>query len=393
MRPARATRARAPGTATEPEPYAAGRRRGARGDGPYEGDRPALQQEAARLQREDPVLAEAVLQGDRRPSRLLAADHRAAEARCATSSTTRSGLGRDLGHGLAASSRAGSDPGSTGAFGMTIRYDPHVFTTTRRNAVPARPVGPVRTPRPPPPRARARTPRPRRPGPAAGPAPRASATGTASGPAWGSPDSSTRSPQKTTSGAPARGRRDEHRQVVRRCAPGPTFASSTCRPPPRSSVDSPGHQVLRAGPAASAASAASRAASAVAYRVRAQLLAVRGRAARPRPPRRTPRAPANAAAPEDMVEVRVGEREMRHPATARAAPAASRTQPRALRAGSTPRRSEDAAVAHAPAPTVASQHGQPAPADPGCELLPARRPRQPRPVRDVFPTSPSIRRR
>ena len=109
--PGRAPRGRRPSR----RPYGWGEP-GAAAGGADQGHHPALQQEAARLQREHPVLAEAVLQGDRRPSGLLAADHRAAEAG-----------GRLLDHQVRArraprarawaSSTAGSGRGSTGAFG------------------------------------------------------------------------------------------------------------------------------------------------------------------------------------------------------------------------------------------------------------------------------------
>ena len=204
--------------------------------------------------------------------------------------------------------------------------------TTRRNAPPARPVGPGRTPRPPPRRAPARTARPRRPAPAAGPARPATCAGTASGPACGSPDSSTRSPQKTTSGGR---RRHQDREVVARCARGRHWRAG---PAAAAQVERrlAGDRVLRAATRTSTASAASRrpspcrtASPRSSSRPRAEQLVQADRAEH--------LGPGEGRGAQDMVEVRVGERDMRHRPPGRApAPArAARRPPRSVEPVST----------------------------------------------------------
>ncbi len=133
--------------------------------------------------------------------------------------------------------------------------------------------------------------------------------GTASGPAWGSPDSSTRSPQNATVGRPAprpRGRG--------RCGPRPSRTSRTSSDA-AGQLETPGapHVVPGSAPRVSAASSAARASSPAPYRVRVQLLAPvlvhLGRAARDEDLRARERRRA-----EDMVEWGVGEREEVHTA-------------------------------------------------------------------------------
>jgi hypothetical protein len=252
--------------------------------------------------------------------------------------------------------------------------------TTRRNAVPARPVGPVRSRRPPPPRGRARTPRPRPPRASSRSRAAGQREGTASGPAWGSPDSSTRSPQKTISGEPVAGPLGSPRSLRTRTArswpvwPGPTFASRTRTPPPRSSVHSPetrcrGRTRRSAASAASPGSAPLRTASArnpscpfcpsrPSFVGEHPLKAHRPEDLDPRERRRA----------EDVVEVRVGEREMGDP-PAPEQPPRLRTQPRALPQPRPRVDHERRTLAHHE-PGRAVPHRKPAPPHPRTQFLP-----------------------
>ena len=211
--------------------------------GAYERDDLALQEEAARRHREDPVLAEAVLQGDRRPlRRLLAADHGSAEPR-GDLLDDEVGLGGDLGSGRLLLLPRRREVRAVAAHGLIIRRwhgpdtGPGARATTTRRIRTASWSRWART--------KAASTTAPCPGTYSASSPpsdssRSRAAGqrevTASGPACGSPDSSTRSPQKTISGdPPLAGTR-----TARSCplCPGPTLASSTWRPP-RSSVHSP----------------------------------------------------------------------------------------------------------------------------------------------------------
>ncbi len=141
------------------------------GGGPDQGHRASLQQEAAGFEREHPALAEAVLQRHRAR---LAADHRAAEAGPRLLHH-QARFGGDLRHRLRLLPRRGQIGGVLAHSPDDRSIAPSVISATRRDGPPARPAGRGRTPRPPPRRDRARTVRPRHRGRGAGRGRRASA--------------------------------------------------------------------------------------------------------------------------------------------------------------------------------------------------------------------------
>ena len=253
------------------------------------------------VHREHPQLAEPVLQRDRQPlGGLLHPHHGAAEARRRLLDH-QVGLRGDLGRRARASSTAGS-PRQIGVVTPAAHAGdrsqrpagarPMPGAETRRRACRA---GRVRTRRRPPRRARARSAPSPRPAPAAVQGRPASCPGTASSPACGSPDSSTRSPQKTTAGSLGRapGTRTTRSWPV---WPGPGCSSRTGRPP-RSSASSPG--TGRVGcTSAAAARAASSGSVPSRTAVRAQPVALRA-AAQPSSDRSAyTSAPGKAAVPK-----------------------------------------------------------------------------------------------